>query len=73
MDSSSILQCFKANGDFDVERYVKHRSKRNAATTEEILALCMSAAAEEEALSSTQNKRRRTRDVRVSTVMCLPT
>ena len=63
MDSTSILQCFKSNGNFDVEQYIKLRAKRRAATTEEIVEVCMSTAAEEESVS-TRNKRSRTRDVR---------
>ena len=61
--SNSLLSSFDQNGVFDVEQYVKVRSKRRAITAEEQLHLCMELAAEEETITA-KNKRSRTRDVR---------
>ena len=59
--NTTILACFDATGDFDIEAYVKLRSKRNAATAEEIAQICFEMAAEEE---NRKEPRIRTKDIR---------
>ena len=64
MQPTSLLQCFDGNGTFNVEQYVRHRAKRNAAAMDEIVNLSLMAADEEQRIVDGRRRRNRSRDLR---------
>ena len=60
MSNTSILNCFNHDGAFNIEEYLKLRSRRKQ-SVEETLDMCFAAAASK---SSTPTKRKHTRDIR---------
>ena len=64
MQANTILHCFDGNGTFDVERYLRHRAKRNAVATEELVNLALVTAEEEQQVVNRRRERSRTKDIR---------